>query len=112
MTTKRPTEGQELVDSAAPLPPRTATPPAAPPVDDANRFALYPVSVTRIQETATLLDTDPNTVANGGAQFYAFIADLIAKGWILAGIDPEDGQTRPIEWSGFDKIQNRKEATQ
>lgn len=88
--------------------PAAAAPPA---IDDSNRFQLYPVSVAKIHATAALLGTDANTVANGAAQFYHVIADLIAQGWILAGVDPEDGQTRPIEWSGFEHIQPPRSTT-
>ena len=83
----------------------------APPVDDSNRFSLYPASVAKIHDTAALLQTDTNQVANGAAQFYHYVADLISKGWILAGVSPEDGETYPIEWSGFKAIQPTKEPT-
>lgn len=81
-----------------------ATAATAPVVDDANRFALHAASAVKIHATAKLLGTDADTVANGGAQFYHFLASLVVDGWILAGIDPADGQTRPIEWSGFAHI--------
>lgn len=107
-TRRRPARGQEKVAAAAPLPERSAVAPEAPDaVDDVNRFVLSPESAVKIHATAKLLGTDPSTAANGGAQFYHFLADLVAQGWILAGIDPEDGQTRPIEWTGFDTIQKR-----
>jgi hypothetical protein len=77
---------------------------AKPAVEDGNRFSLYPATVAQIHVTAALLGTDANTVANGAGQFYHFLADLVSKGWVLAGIDPADGQTRPIEWSGFENI--------
>jgi hypothetical protein len=76
----------------------------APVVDDANRFALHAASAVKIHATAKLLGTDADTAANGGAQLYHFIASLVVDGWILCGIDPADGQTRPIEWSGFAHI--------
>ena len=108
MTTDR---GQELVKGAAPLAERPTTPPQTPTIDDTNRFALMPISVERIHAAAAILGTDASTVANGAAQYYHFIADLVSKGWVIAGIDPDDGQTRPIEWSGFDKIQPSRSPT-
>lgn len=79
--------------------------PDAPPVDDGNRFSLTPLSVSKIHDAAALLETDANQVANGAAQLYHYLADLLSKGWIIAGVSPEDGQTYPIVWSGFEPLQ-------
>ena len=96
----------------APTPPPTAAERAtAPAVDDANRFALNPTSAKAIHTTAALLDVSADDAANGGAQFYAFIADLVAKGWTIAGIEP-NGDTHPIEWSGFDHLNTEGEPNQ
>lgn len=93
-----------------PTPPTAAERATAAGVDDANRFALHPRTAECIHETAKLLGVDTSTVANGAGQFYAFIADLVAKGWTLAGIDPDE-VTHPIEWSGFDSITTKPEGT-
>jgi hypothetical protein len=97
-----------MTKASAPTPDQGIPVPDQPPNPVANRFALHPKTVADIHATAALLDVDASVVANGAGQFYAFLADLVAKGWQLVGIDPEDGVGRPIEWSGFDKITQRQ----